>query len=139
MSSYVVAADDLDLNPPIKSRLLRVTTSAVYHVWVEDWDDIGEVALAERRNRDACDLGDLIRYESPIDGGIVAEPLDAYDLIDRDEDECGPWQTCPVPGCVTVQYPAYIIDATCPRHRVIGCQLRGLPERTFAGADGDAR
>lgn len=125
-----VTADDLDLDEPVRRYLLRVTTEAVYEVWVDDRGGRGPQALAEYLNRDACDLSDLIRGESPIDGGISAAVPDEFDLMFHRGEQHGPWALCPFPGCETVEYPAYSTTSTCHRHEVVGCRHRNLPERT---------
>lgn len=132
MSAYAVTAEDLDLEAPVKQRRIIVTSSITYAVWVDDDYDDGAEKIAERLNRDPCDLGDLVRHESAIDGEITARPLDQYDWIDEHEVH-GPWRQCPWPTCTTVEYPAYSLDPTCYVHSVIGCQHRNLPERAFPG------
>lgn len=128
----LVTADDLDLEPPVKLRRLFIETTAVYEVWVDDDEDRGAKDLAAYLNQDPCDLGDLIRSESAIDGEITARAPSEWDVRDPYAPQHGPWQVCPYPLCEVVQYPAYSVDTACHKHRVVGCQHRDLPERVFA-------
>lgn len=121
--------DDLDLEPPIKTRRLLVETYTTYEVWVDDDNDKGAVALAARLTEDG-DSHELFRDGSPVDGGFSWHAPDGGWEPHAERTEHGPWRLCPWPDCKRPQYPWYGADPVCGTHSVIGCQFRHLPEKT---------
>ena len=118
----------------VKQRPVLVETTVTYLLWVDDHDDEGAAALAERLNRDSTLLSERVRGQAPLDGGIAASAVQDWQWSDVYEPlwgvtQHGPWRLCPWPDCTVEEYPGYGGDPACYRHSVVGCLRRDLPER----------
>lgn len=102
-----------ELEPPIKQRRIRIETTQVFEIWVDDDCDEGAEAIAKRLNADG-DSYELIPPSGSIDADYSFRA--PYEWESDSNTQHGPWRLCPETDCQRVQYPWYGAKAWCFEH-----------------------